>query len=110
MRVQLPTMKLLLLLLLGASAECARAAATLPLELPNSLSHAGLDNPESLMEALNTIELRSLQDIVSGCWTPASVPRCLRRYRQWVWGWGRARSCGDLFMHQVLQLRGRPKD
>ena len=56
-------MKLLLLLLLAASAECARAAATLPLELPTSLSHVGLDNPESLMEALNTIELRSLQDI-----------------------------------------------
>ena len=62
MRVQLPTMKLLLLL--AAFAECARAAATLPPELMlASLSHAGLENPESLAEALDTIELRSLQDI-----------------------------------------------
>ena len=53
-----------LLLLLAASAECARAAATLPPELPASLSHAGLENPESLAEALDTIELRSLQDIL----------------------------------------------
>jgi hypothetical protein len=52
-----------LLLLLAASAECAHTAATLPPELPASLSHAGLDNPESLTEALDTIELRSLQDI-----------------------------------------------
>ena len=53
-----------LLLLLATSAECARAATTLPPELlPASLSHAGLENPESLAEALDTIELRSLQDI-----------------------------------------------
>ena len=52
-----------LLLLLAASAECAHTAATLPPELPAFLSHAGLDNPESLTEALDTIELRSLQDI-----------------------------------------------
>ena len=61
MRVQLPTMKLLLLL--AASAECTRADATLPPELPASLSHAGVENPETLTEALDTIELRSLQDI-----------------------------------------------
>ena len=61
MRVQLPTMKLLLLL--AASAECAHTTTTLPPELPASLSHAGLENPESLTEALDTIELRSLQDI-----------------------------------------------
>ena len=36
---------------------------TLPHELPASLSHVGLENPESLAEALDTIELRSLQDI-----------------------------------------------
>jgi hypothetical protein len=53
-----------LLLLLAASAECACAVATLPPELPASLSHAGLENPESLAEALDTIELRSLQDIL----------------------------------------------
>jgi hypothetical protein len=53
-----------LLLLLAASAECARAAATLPPELlPASLSHAGLENPQSLTEVLDAIELRSLQDI-----------------------------------------------
>ena len=53
-----------LLLLLPAFAECAHAAVTLPSELlPPSLSHAGLENPESLAEALDTIELRSLQDI-----------------------------------------------
>ena len=52
-----------LLLFLAVSAECAHTAATLPPELPASLSHAGLDNPESLTEALDTIELRSLQDI-----------------------------------------------
>ena len=63
MRVQLLSMKLLLLLL-ATSAECARADATLPPELlPASLSHAGLENPESLAEALDTIELRSLHDI-----------------------------------------------
>ena len=53
-----------LLLLLSASAECSRAAATLqPPGLPASLSHAGLENPESLTEALGTVELRSVQDI-----------------------------------------------
>ena len=65
MRVQLPSMKLLLLHL-ATSAECARADTTLRPEqllLPASLSHAGLENPESLTEALDTIELRSLQDI-----------------------------------------------
>jgi hypothetical protein len=54
-----------LLLLLAASTECARAAATLSPELLASLSYAGLENPESLhvANALDTIELRSLQDI-----------------------------------------------
>ena len=61
MQMMLPTMKLFLLL--AASAECAHAADTLPPVLPASLSHAGLEHPESLTEALYTIELRSLQDI-----------------------------------------------
>jgi hypothetical protein len=61
MQMMLPTMKLFLLL--AASAECAHAADTLPPVLPVSLSHAGLEHPESLTEALYTIELRSLQDI-----------------------------------------------
>jgi hypothetical protein len=54
-----------LLLLLGASVECSRAAATLqpPPGLPASLGHAGLENPESLTEALGAVELRSVQDI-----------------------------------------------
>ena len=66
MRLQfIPTMnRMKLLLLLGASTECARAVATLqPPGLSASLGHAGLENPESLTEALDTIELRSLQDI-----------------------------------------------
>jgi hypothetical protein len=54
-----------LLLLLGASAECSRAAVTLqPPQLLASLGHrAGLESPESLTEALGTIEIGSLQDI-----------------------------------------------
>jgi hypothetical protein len=52
-----------LLLLLAASTECTHAAATFPPELSTSLSHAGLENPESLTKALGCIELRSLQDI-----------------------------------------------
>ena len=65
MGLRSPTMnRVKLLLLLSASAECSRAVATLqPPGLPASLSHAGLENPESLTEALGTIELRSLQDI-----------------------------------------------
>ena len=68
MRLRLPTMnRMKLLLLLSASAECSRAATTLQHPgLPASLSHAGLENPESLTEALGTIELRSLQDILVG--------------------------------------------
>jgi hypothetical protein len=62
MQMMLPTMKLFLLL--AASAECAHAAVTLPPVLPASLSHAGLEHPESLTESLYTIELRSLQDIM----------------------------------------------
>ena len=61
MQMMLPTMKLFLLL--AASAECAHAADTLPPVLPASLSHAGLEHPDSLTEALHAIELRSLQDI-----------------------------------------------
>jgi hypothetical protein len=61
MQMMLPTMTLFLLL--TASAECAHAADTLPPVLPASLSHAGLEHPESLTESLYTIELRSLQDI-----------------------------------------------
>jgi hypothetical protein len=61
MQMMLPIMKLFLLL--AASAECAHAADTLPPVLPASLSHAGLEHPESLTESLYTIELRSLQDI-----------------------------------------------
>jgi hypothetical protein len=52
-----------LLLLLVASAKCAHATATLSPELLASLSHVGLENPGSLAKALDTIELRSLQDI-----------------------------------------------
>jgi hypothetical protein len=51
------------LLLLAAFAECANAASTLPPVLPVSRAHAGLENPDSVTEALYTIELRSLQDI-----------------------------------------------
>jgi hypothetical protein len=50
-------------LLLATSTDCALADDTLPSKLPASLSHAGLEHPDSLTEALYTIELRLLQDI-----------------------------------------------
>jgi hypothetical protein len=43
----------LLLLLLAASTDCALAADSLPSELPTSLSHAGLETPDSLTAVID---------------------------------------------------------
>jgi hypothetical protein len=53
----------LLLLLLAAFAQYTHATDTLTPDLPDFLSNAGIENPESLTKALYTIELRSSQDI-----------------------------------------------
>jgi hypothetical protein len=77
MRVQLPTMKLLLLL--AASAECARTAATLPPELPAylSLSLAGPENPGSLPPSSKRSAQSNFDRCKTfGCWTHARRRAC----------------------------------